>query len=73
MNTKPTSANLAIVALARSIAVTCEAMTANAIQADDAARTGEINGAVGALMAVRDRLASLQPQLDAVLALHRWK
>lgn len=71
MKTPQTPANLAIKALADSIVSTLVAMTANAEQAQESAEVGEINGTVGALMAVEPRLAALKAQLDAVLALHR--
>lgn len=71
MKTPQTPANLAIKALADSIVSTLEAMTVNAVQGQESAEIGEINGTVGALMATQSRLDALRAQLDAVLALHR--
>jgi hypothetical protein len=71
MQTTSTSANLAIVALARSIAVHLEAMSAVATQAEEAATVGEFNGTVGALMCVADKVPALSAQLTAVLELHK--
>lgn len=71
MKTPMTPANLAIKALADSIVSTLDAMQANAVQGQEHAETGDINGVVGALMATESRVAALKAQLDAVLALHR--
>lgn len=73
MKTPQTPANLAIKALADSIAAQLVGMNAVGEQARELAEIGEINGTVGALMHVRAKVASLQAQLDAVLALHASK
>lgn len=71
MQTPMTPNNLAIKALVDSIVATLEAMQVNAVQAQESAEIGEINGAVGALSVSHSRLESLDAQLTAVLALHR--
>lgn len=71
MKTPETPRNLAIHALANSIAATVEVMKANADQAQDAANMGDLNGAVGALMFVESKVAALSAQLTAVLELHK--
>jgi hypothetical protein len=73
MKTHQTPANLAIKALADSIAATTEGMNAAAVEAQDAAALGDLNMTVGCLLPLQDRIESLQAQLAAVLALHRSK
>lgn len=73
MKTPSTPENLAIHALTMSIATTLEAMNANGGQAVEAAEIGDLDGAVGGLMCVRQKVASLQAQLEAVLELHKQR
>lgn len=71
MKTPQTPGNLAILALVRSINSDMQGAAQLTTEAEDAATVGDLNMAAGALMPVRDRLALVLAQLDAVTALHQ--
>lgn len=73
MKTPMTAANLAIKALADSIASDLLSMCHDATAAQEAAELGDLNQTVGGLLAVQAKLSDVQVQLAAVLALHRSK
>lgn len=73
MKTQQTRANLAIKALADSIAASVADMVTNAEQAHEAAQLGDLNMTVGCLMPIQQQLEAVQAQLAAVMALHRSK
>lgn len=73
MKTQQTPQNVAILALTDTIVRTIEQMRVDAVDARLDATRFEMNGAIGALLPVQERLASLQAQLAAVMALHSRK
>lgn len=73
MKTPMTAANLAIKALADSIAADLLTMSHAASEAQEAGQIGDLNLTVGCLLPVQAKLEAVQAQLAAILALHRSK